>query len=109
LPRLGFVLQVVSVFALVAHFSGLFFQVTFALVGLFLDGKLFNFKSALHSMSTLSCCFVMVPLYQMFNVTAMYFFKNFGQGLGLKVRYLPNQQVYYSTNRIFKTSVLGDF
>jgi hypothetical protein len=44
----GLYLQVVSVFALVAHFSGLFFQMTFALARFFLDGKLFNFKSALH-------------------------------------------------------------
>jgi len=42
------VLQVVPVFALIAHFSGLLFQMTFVLIGLFLNGKLFNFKSALH-------------------------------------------------------------
>ena len=41
-------LQVVPVFALVAHFSGLLLQMTFVLVGLFFDGKLFNFESALH-------------------------------------------------------------
>jgi len=45
---LGFMLQVVPVFALVAHFSGLLLQMTFVLVGLFFDGKLFNFESALH-------------------------------------------------------------
>ena len=49
LAKVGvYVLQVVSVLALVAHFSGLLFQMTFALARFFLDGKLFNFKSALH-------------------------------------------------------------
>jgi len=42
------VLQVVPIFALVAHFSGLLFQMTFVGIRLFFDGKLFNFKSALH-------------------------------------------------------------
>ena len=41
-------LQVVPIFALVAHFSGLLFQMTFVGIRLFFDGKLFNFKSALH-------------------------------------------------------------
>jgi len=35
----------------------------------------------------------MMPLYQIFDVTAMFFFKNFGWGLGLEVRYVPNQQI----------------
>ena len=58
--------------------------------------KTFQLQKCLAYFSAFLCYFVMLPLYQNFNTTATFFFKNSGQGVGLKVRYVPNQQMYYS-------------